>query len=246
MGKINKTPTKRNYDDHQKGIVISCFDLTCALLKPWARAGYECHAVDMQHPAKKSVEGNITKWGVDVHEWEKIFMEKYRDRLSYIMFAAFFPPCTDLAVSGARWFMSKEQDSPGTRQRAMDLVYWSDRMGRQFGCPYFIENPVSVISTEWRKPDYTFHPYEYGGYDNGKEDGYHKKTCLWTGGGFCLPQKKPIALDPMTADRIWKMPPSPERQNLRSKTPEGFAQAVFEQHSVGKESQKKMKKSLFK
>lgn len=216
---------------HPKGIVISCFDLTCALLKPWADAGYECHAVDIQHPKKRSSEGNITRWGMDVYKWEKKFMKKFKDRLPLIVFAAFFPPCTDLAVSGARWFASKETANPGTRQRAMDLVHWSDKMGKKLQCPYFIENPVSVISSEWRKPDHTFHPYEYGGYDGGVEDGYHKKTCLWTGGGFRLPLKRPIPLDPQTSERIWKCPPSPERQNLRSKTPEGFARAVFEEHS---------------
>jgi hypothetical protein len=209
-------------------VVISCFDLTCTFLKPWSDAGYECHAVDIQHPTGKTVEGDITKWGMDVFEWEKMFFSELSHLIPRIVFAGFFPPCTDLAVSGARWFQSKEENSPGTRKRAMDLVYWSDKMGKTFKCPYFIENPVSVISSEWRKPNFSFNPFEYGGYEGGEGDGYTKKTCLWTGGGFTLPSKKPIALDPQTHDRIWKMGPSPERQNLRSKTPEGFARAVFE------------------
>lgn len=168
--------------------------------------------------------------GMDVHEWENVFFRDHADKLSLVRFAAFFPPCTDLAVSGARWFKQKELNNPGTRARAMALVYWSDEMGKKLKCPYFIENPVSVISSEWRTPDFSFHPYQYGGYDGGGDDGYTKKTCLWTGGGFRLPKLKPIDLDPKTADRIHKMPPSAERQNERSKTPLGYAQAIFETH----------------
>lgn len=213
-------------------VVVSCFDLTCALLKPWSEAGYECHAIDIQHPPGKTVEGNITKWGMDVYDWEKMFCEEMAHLLPRVVFAAFFPPCTDLAVSGARWFKTKEENSPGTRERAMKLVYWSDKMGKLLHCPFFIENPVSVIASEWRRPDFTFHPYEFGGYEGGANDGYTKKTCLWTGGGFALPEKKAIALDPKTHDRIWKMAPSPERQNLRSQTPEGFSRALFEAYGA--------------
>ncbi len=210
--------------------MISCFDLTGALVEPWAAAGFECHIVDIQHPKRKETIGRVTKWGMSVTEWEKVFFKEHAQDLSRVVFASFFPPCTDLAVSGARWFAQKEVDNPGTRKRAMDLVYWSNRIGRRLKCPFFIENPVSVISSEWRRPDYSFHPYEYGGYAGGSDDGYTKKTCLWTGGGFRLPTHKEIKLDPHTADRIWKMGPGPERQNLRSKTPMGYAQAVFEAH----------------
>jgi hypothetical protein len=179
-----------------------------------------------------TVDGNITKWGMDVYEWEKMFCEKYVDKLEHVKFAAFFPPCTDLAVSGARWFKQKEIDNPGTRMRAMALVDWSNKMGIKLKCPYFVENPVSVISSEWRKPDYSFHPYEYGGYVGGEDDGYTKKTCLWVGGGFKLPPPKPIKLDPKTADRIHKMAPSADRQNERSKTPQGYARALYETHHI--------------
>jgi len=209
-----------------KNIVVSCFDKTGNMVKRWAENRYECHIVDIQHPEGKSQEGNITKWGMDVKEWEKIFFKEYST--DSVIFASFFPPCTDLAVSGARWFKSKEEQNPGTRERAMSLVKWSDECGKRLGCPYFIENPVSVISTEWRTPDFTFHPYYYGGYDGGEQDGYTKKTCLWTGGNFVMPKEKRIALDPKTKDKIHKMAPSKERQNLRSQTPMGFATAIYE------------------
>jgi hypothetical protein len=219
-------------ENKESNIVFSLFDLSGLLVKPWAKAGYECHIVDLQHPKGVTVEGNVTKWGMDVYEWENMFESTYPEKMKHVVFAAFFPPCTDLAVSGARWFAKKERDNPGTRKRAMDLVHWSDKLGQKLKCPYFIENPVSVISSEWRSPDFTFHPYEYGGYDGGSNDGYTKKTCLWTGNDFILPHKKPIKLDAKTHDRIHKMPPSTERANMRSLTPTGYAQALFEMYSA--------------
>ena len=217
-------------DAASKGIVVSCFDFTGNMVRSWAEDGYECHIVDMQHPRGRSQEGNITKWGMDVLEWEREFFKLYD--ASRVVVAAFFPPCTDLAVSGARWFADKESRVPGTRKRAMDLVYWSDRVGKRLGCPYFIENPVSVISTEWRKPDFVFNPFHFGGYQGGAKDGYKKTTCLWTGNGFVLPERKSIDLDPRIENKIHRMPPGPNRQNLRSQTPMGFARAIFEHYSA--------------
>lgn len=213
----------------KRDVVISCFDLTGNMVEHWVAAGYECHVVDLQHPAGKSVEcgGKLIKWGMDVYEWEKVFFDTHPGVESRMAFAAFFPPCTDLAVSGARWFAEKERKNPGTRRRAMDLVFWSDRIGQRLNCPYFIENPVSVISTEWRKPDFVFHPYYYGGYGRRDQDGYKKTTCLWTGGGFDMPPERRVTPDPKIADKIHRMAPGPDRQNLRSQTPKGFSKAIF-------------------
>jgi len=213
-----------------KKIVISCFDRTGNMVKPWIDAGYECHIVDTQHPKGKTVDGNLTKWGMDVKEWEKIFFKENPDIKNKIVFASFFPPCTDLAVSGARWFAKKEIKNPGTRKRAMDLIYWSDRCGQKLGCPYFIENPVSVISTEWRKPDFKFHPYEYGGYVSSETDCYPKKTCLLTGCGFEMPKKMEVENNTKLKKMIVNMIPDPERQNKRSATPMGFAYAIFSKY----------------
>jgi hypothetical protein len=121
----------------------------------------------------------------------------------------------------------------------MNLVYRAYEIGEALGCPYFIENPVSVISTEWRKPDCKFSPYEYGGYleagDTHPEwpqyipaqDAYHKKTCLWTGGGFVLPPKRPVEVPVGYADTYKKLGGSSLRtKNIRSATPRGFAEAI--------------------
>ena len=217
-------------------LVISGFDLTGNMIKSWADAGYECHIIDTQHPPGKTVEGNIIKWGMSVLDWEEMVYDKtkddfrpeWADAMKRVVFASFFPPCTDLAVTGARWFERKAAKDPHFQDKALSLVYWADKMGKLFKCPYMIENPVSVISTKWRKPDFTFHPYEFGGYEGGSKDGYPKKTCLWTGGNFVLPPKKAIPKDPKLLDYMWNMPRGPQQANRRSVTPSGFARAVFE------------------
>ncbi len=88
-----------------------------------------------------------------------------------------------------------------------------------------IENPVSTLATYWRKPDHSFHPWQYTGFCLG--DNYTKKTCLWTGGGFVMPEPNVLA-DSKPDDRIHKAPPSDERADFRSATPMGFARAVFQ------------------
>lgn len=201
-------------------IALFLFDYTAAAAKPWADAGYTCYCVDVQHEQGERREGNIIKVGADIHTW----MPPRGD----IAFVAAFPPCTHLAVSGARWFKGKGlralADSISLFAKAADICEWS-------GAPYFIENPVSTISSYWRKPDYAFDPCDYAGYEDGHDDLYTKKTCLWAGGGFVMPEPK--RLDPSDGSRMHLMPPGPDRQNLRSATPAGFARAVFEaNHAV--------------
>ena len=94
------------------------------------------------------------------------------------------------------------------------------------GVPYLLENPVSTLASYYRKPDYTFNPCDYGGYLTPPRDAYTKKTCLWTGNGFVMPEPKPV--EPIEGSKMHLMPPSEGRANLRSVTPAGFARAVFE------------------
>ena len=93
-----------------------------------------------------------------------------------------------------------------------------------------IENPVGTLSTYWRRPDYTFDPCDYGGWINPPGNAWTKKTCLWTGRDFIMPAKNSV--DPIYADYIHNMPPSEDRGNRRSITPEGFALAVMRANSV--------------
>lgn len=198
-----------------RDVMVSLFDRSGVMALPWAEAGYECWTVDIC-PGEEPHE-NICHVQADLsRHWLPLF-----DR-SRIAFVAAFPPCDHLAVSGARWFKGKglRKLSQGISlfATAAEFCEWAD-------APYMIENPVSTISSYWRKPDFTFHPYSFTGYC--PEDNYTKKTCLWTGGGFRMPSPVRMPNLPEPDNRIHKAPPGEGRAAFRSKTPEGFARAVF-------------------
>jgi hypothetical protein len=204
--------------DAMKGVVISLFDYTGNMVKPWADTGYECYCVDVQHD--KDMNNML---GYDdvyfVSEDVKTWMPPNKEIAA--VFA--FPPCTDVAVSGAKHFKNKGLTA---LINSLELFEAAVRIAEWSGAPYMIENPVSTVSTYWRKPDHYFHPHDYTGFEPG--DNYTKKTCLWTGNGFVMPDphKDESLGDP--DDRIHKAPPSPNRANFRSATPMGFAKAVFQ------------------
>ncbi len=202
-----------------RGLVISLCDLTGNMVRPWAQAGYECHCIDIQHSIRRNRteragEGAIIySWG-DVRSWTPP-----PGRIA-IVFA--FPPCTDLTVAGARDFVAKR----GYRLSDALELFDACRLASEYSrAPYMIENPVGRLSSHRRPPNYTFHPYQFGRYLNGGGDAYTKKRCLWTGGGFVMPEPRPVA--PIEGSRMHRLPPSAERANLRSATPNGFARAVF-------------------
>lgn len=205
---------------NKEHIVISCFDVTGNMVMPWAEAGFTCYCVDLQHPQGETKHGGIVYVGADMRDW----MPPFRP----VCFAAFFPPCTDVAVSGARWFRDKGLFA---LYRSIRLFYASIRIAEWTRAPYLIENPVSVISTYWRKPDFTFNPCDYAGYPGGEADLYTKKTCLWVGGGFKMPPTK--RREPVQGSKMHLLPPSANQANSRSATPSGFARAVFEANCPG-------------
>jgi hypothetical protein len=185
------------------------------MVESWANAGYTCYCVDLQHPAGETRKGNILRVGADVREWLPPFAP------IKILFA--FPPCTHVAVSGARWFKDKGLgaliESLQCFDAAMKLAEWTR-------APYLIENPVSTVSTYWRAPDHRFDPCDFGGYLNPPGDRYTKRTCLWTGNGFIMPRRRLVK--PTEGSRMHRLSQCPDRANLRSATPKGFARAVFE------------------
>ena len=210
---------------HENKIAIFLCDLTGVMAKPWVEAGYDAILVDPQHPAGITAEGGVTKVGHIIDHpvsWAVIRSAVQTGRVSFV---AGFPPCTDLAVSGARWLEHKRKADPPFQFKAMQVVWQCQVIGELSGAPWLVENPVSQISTFWRKPDHFFHPHDFTGYC--ADDNYTKKTCLWSGGGFVMPE--PFRDETLGApdDRIHKCPPSAERANIRSATPLGFAMAVF-------------------
>jgi hypothetical protein len=124
------------------------------------------------------------------------------------------PPCTDLSVSGARWHGAKRLT--GSQQAAVSFVM---ELAKADIPRIAIENPVSILSSLWRKPDQVIQPWQYG-------HGETKATCLWLKN---LPPLTPTEIVDGREARVHKMPPSPERWKERSRTFEGIAAAMAAQ-----------------
>jgi hypothetical protein len=124
------------------------------------------------------------------------------------------PPCTEFAVSGARWWEGKGTDP---LHDAVSIVAACTRIIVASRPQWWaLENPVGRL-IDWLGPNcYTFDPYDFG-------DPYPKKTLLW--GRFTEPVKTPVQ---PTDDRIHMMAPGPDRAKVRSMTPQGFARAFME------------------
>lgn len=125
-----------------------------------------------------------------------------------------FPPCTDLCVSGARWF--KEKRESGQQQKSIDFFLYFTKLECLKVC---IENPIGIMSRHYRKPDQIIQPWQFG-------HGETKSTCLWLKG---LPELKPSNIVEGREGKVWKMPPGPNRQRDRSKTYQGIADAMADQ-----------------
>jgi hypothetical protein len=199
-------------------IAVFLCDESGIMAAPWAEAGVECYCVDMSHSIRRErIEGPIHYvWG-DCRTWRPPEGRK-------IIFVAAFPPCTHVTGAGARDFVIKGgmmlRDALETFEACRTVAAWS-------GAPYLIENPVGVLSSmpHIGKPDHYFHPSQFTGFE--LTDNYTKLTALWVGNGFVMP-------DPFEAeglgepdDRIHKASPGADRATIRSKTPAGFARAVF-------------------
>lgn len=122
------------------------------------------------------------------------------------------PPCTHLAVSGARWFKDKVQE----QKEALSFVELLlnapiERIA--------LENPISIISSKIRKPDQIIQPWQFG-------HGETKATCLWLKN---LPLLTPTNVVDGRENKVWKMPPSADRWKLRSTTYQGIADAMAQQ-----------------
>lgn len=133
-----------------------------------------------------------------------------------------FPPCTDLAVSGAAWFEQKRKD--GRQQKSIDFfMQFANAHCRKIA----IENPIGIMSTIYRKPDQIIHPWMFGHEEQ-------KATCLWLKNIPKLTEtnnvKQSMLLLPRNKrERLHYLPPSEDRAKLRSKTYPGIAKAMAEQ-----------------
>ncbi len=122
------------------------------------------------------------------------------------------PPCTHLAVSGARWFKDKVEEQKEAIKFFMALV---DAPIAKIA----IENPISIMSRRYRKPDQIIQPWQFG-------HGETKATCLWLKD---LPLLKPSNVVDGREARVHMMPPGPNRWKERSRTFQGIADAMADQ-----------------
>lgn len=159
-------------------------------------------------------------WSCDLLPAEDGAAEHFQDSIWVVLDSApeqwdlliAHPPCTHLAVSGARWFKDKQNE------QADALAFVSALMDAPIE-RIAIENPISIISSKIRKPDQIIQPWQFG-------HGETKATCLWLKN---LPNLVSTDIVEGRESRIHKMPPGPNRWKERSRTFEGIAKAMAEQ-----------------
>jgi hypothetical protein len=236
--------------------VVSLFDYTGNALRPWAEAGYECHAFDIQHeapPTAPRIEF-IGRGTITFHHWDSDTPGRYRTveqavQGSRVVMLFGWPPCTDLAGSGARHWAAKLAADPLCQARAVEraklCAAMADALG---GCPYVIENPIGALSRLWRPAEVYFNPCDFGGYIPEAEaehpvwpeyiaprDAYKKLTGYWFGNGFRMPAKRAVEPEVIVVgnkqgSRQWAKlgGKSLKTKNIRSATPRGGMLAVYE------------------
>lgn len=177
------------------------------------KLGHEAYSCDLL-----PCSGGHPEWHLQMDVFEAIELEEWYMGL-------FFPTCTYLTVSANKWYKDQPKRKSGT------LVGLERRMAREEAVLHFmklyhskiprlsIENPIGIMSTRFRKPDQIIQPWQFG-------HGETKATCLWLKN---LPLLKPTNIVEGREQRIWKMPPGPERRKMRSKTYPGIAKAMAKQ-----------------
>lgn len=184
--------------------IVSLFDRSHNILKPWRINGFECEAYDIENALEKD---GIKHNKINILDVDSISAD----------FVIAFPPCTDFASSGARLW--KEKGEPD-----LSLLYKTKVLAS--GIPLVIENPIGRMSNYIGKADLICHPYEFSGYTENQDDCYMKKTCLWVFNGAKVP-KKFIWKNHKGVDENWVRKKS-SKDFKRSLTSLGMAFAIYE------------------
>lgn len=170
---------------------------------------WSCDLLDSESASLKHLRGDVLRWVGGA--WTKPVYPGVQWDVQWDLMIA-HPPCTHLAVSGARWFKDKQAEQREAIEFFMALVNAPiERI-----C---IENPISIMSTRYRKPDQIIQPWQFG-------HGETKATCLWFKN---LPKLEPTDIVDGREARIHKMPPGPNRWKERSRTFQGIAEAMADQ-----------------
>lgn len=222
--------------------VVCLFDRNGLSAYDWALNGYNVYCYDILNTSYEERDVGLGKiyfmfWDAKNKQSTETLIEYHKNRTAIVLG---FPPCDDLAASGAKHFKNKSLIDPEFQQKAMSLFYVALGVAETLEVPYVIENPVSVVSSIYRKPDCVFHPYHYGGYldenDNhplypkyiAPRDAYPKKTCYWYGNGFIMPPRKEV-IPEEGYSRQYKLlgGSSDKTKRIRSMSPRGIAKAIY-------------------
>lgn len=226
--------------------IVSLFDMSGIMVHDWAEAGCECHCFDEIALERSEIIGSGR---IHFHQ-VKFPSDKVFTQIASLKPAVIFSfaPCTDLAGSGAKHFETKFEKDPMYRAKALELIVIAESLAEYLNCEWLQENPVGMLSTIWRAPDFYFDPCDYGGYLPVNDvhpmfpeyiesrDGYTKKTCIWKSKGLLKPPTKPVLfkmIEDQHGNRFSKQTAmlggkSMKTKIIRSLTPRGFARAMFE------------------
>ena len=201
-------------------ILVACEE-SQAVTKEFRRLGHEAYSCDIEpcsggHP-EWHIEGDVTP--LLKEKWDMIIA---------------FPPCTYLTITGNRWFNVEKYGEKALKriEDRKDAIKFFMLFANAECSKIVIENPVGIMSTEWRKPNQIIQPWQFG-------DPFEKKTCLWLKGVQPLIStnvvKPPDRIEfdsgksmPRWYAEAWKLPKK-DRAKIRSKTFPGIARAMAEQ-----------------
>tara|TARA_R110000772_G_scaffold8085_3_gene26896 strand:+ start:899 stop:1522 length:624 start_codon:yes stop_codon:yes gene_type:complete len=203
-------------------VLIACEE-SQTITKAFRKKGHEAYSCDLQEES-----GGHPEWHIKGDALKEAYSGKYDLMIAH-------PPCTYLAVSGARWMYNK--DGSRNKERWNNQLEALEFVQKLMDAPIdkiAVENPVSVISSQIRKPDQIIQPYHFG-------DEATKTTCLWlkglpllthtnvVGKGEKVTYKSGKSHPKWYADALSKAKTKAERQKLRSKTFTGIANAIVNQ-----------------
>jgi hypothetical protein len=190
-------------------ILVACEESQAVTVRLRA-AGHEAYSCDMLECSGGHPEWHLQEDVIPLlkHQWDAVIA---------------FPPCTDLASSGAAHFARKKAD--GSQQRSIEFFMEFTKLDH---VPIVvIENPIGIMSSLYRKPDQIVHPWQFGHMEQ-------KSTCLWLKGVPPLQatdnvKEKMMKLPRNIRERMHYLPPSKDRARIRSKTYSGIAEAIVNQ-----------------
>lgn len=225
-----------------KRVVWCMFDGSGFMGLPWAERGCDvyCFNADSGNHGEYKFKADHPM----IHYVDMWIDEKFTYNMSFrhdiprpdIIFG--FPDCTMFAHSGAQHERTDDE-----LKYALQMAKAVKQAGESYGVPWMIENPVGKLSDPkmMGKPNFYFHPRDFGGYLRPEEETFHpkmprcdnytKKTCIWHGNGFIEPERLPAPDGVDGYDFFWGWKflggKSARTKQLRSLTPRGFARAVF-------------------